>query len=222
MNSIRRFNKIEKKSLATEVYQNIKQGIITGTLVEGTRLLENEIADQMGVSRAPVREALTMLEGDRLIDFQVNQGAYVRKLNKDEIWEIYTARSLIEGYVASLAAKKASANDVNNLKQALKKVLEAAERGNLEETVTKDFEYHHLIWEISGHRLFMEILNNLEDQIRMFMAVQAHLFVHLIDSVEDHVKIVDAITNGDSEMASKTMQQHITDAGTLTLSHWQQ
>jgi DNA-binding GntR family transcriptional regulator len=221
MTSNRRFNKIEKKSLATVVYQNIKQGIFTGTLVEGTRLLENEIADQMGVSRAPVREALTMLEGDRLVNFQVNQGAYVRKLNKDEIWEIYTARSLIEGYVASLAAIKASSNDVNNLKQALKNVLEAAERGNFEETITKDFDYHRLIWEISGHRLFIEILNNLEDQIRMFMAVQAHLFVHLIDSVEDHVKIVDAITNGDSETASKAIQQHITDAGTLTLSHWQ-
>ncbi len=88
MNSICRFKKIEKKSLATEVYQNIKQGIITGTLVEGTRLLENEIADQMGVSWVPVRGALTMLEGHRLIDFQVSLGAYERKLNIDEAREI--------------------------------------------------------------------------------------------------------------------------------------
>jgi DNA-binding GntR family transcriptional regulator len=220
MISTRRYHKIEKKSLATEVYLHLKQGILNGTLVAGTRLLEIEIAEQMEVSRAPVREALRMLEADRLVDFQVNQGAYVRKLDKDEIWEIYTARSLIEGYVASLAAKRAGSEDVSRLKQALETVLRVAESGNFEATVAKDFDFHRLIWEISGHRLFIEILNQLEDQIRMFMTVQAPLFAHLIDSVKDHIEIVNAIANGDSETASKTIQQHITDAGTLTLSHW--
>ncbi len=220
MISTRRYPKIKKKSLATEVYLQLKQGILNGTLAAGTRLLEMEIAEQMGISRAPVREALRTLEADRLVDFQVNQGAYVRKLDKDEIWEIYTARSLIEGYVASLAAKRASSEDINRLKRSLESVLSAAERGDFEATVAKDFEFHRLIWEISGHRLFIEILDHLEGQIRMFMAVQAPLFAHLINSVKDHIGIVNAIANADSETASKTIQQHIQDAGALTLDQW--
>jgi DNA-binding GntR family transcriptional regulator len=220
MVSTRRYPKIKKLSLATEVYLHLKQDILNGTLAAGTRLLEMEIAEQMGISRAPVREALRMLEADRLVDFQVNQGAYVRKLDKDEIWEIFTARSLIEGYVASLAAKRASPEDITRLKQALENVLGAAESGDFEATVAKDFEFHRLLWEISGHRLFIEILDHLEGQIRMFMAVQAPLFAHLIDSVKDHTEIVNAIANGDSETASKTIQQHIQDAGTLMLDYW--
>jgi len=220
MISTRRYPKIEKKSLASEVYLHLKQGILNGALAAGTRLLEMEIAEQMGISRAPVREALRMLEADRLVDFRINQGTFVRKLDKDEIWEIFTARSLIEGTVASLAAKRAGPADVNRLKQALEGVLGAAESGDFEATVAKDFKFHRLLWEISGHRVFIEILDHLEDQIRMFMAAQAPLFAHLIDSVKGHTEIVTAIANGDSETASKTIQQHIQDAGILMLDNW--
>jgi DNA-binding GntR family transcriptional regulator len=220
MISTHHYHKIEKKSLATEVYHHIKQGILAGNLAAGTRLLEMEIADQMDVSRAPVREALRMLEADHLVDFQVNQGAYVRKLDRDEIWEIYTARSLIEGYVASLAAKRADSADVDRLKDGLELVLRAAESGDFEATIAKDFEFHRLIWEISGHKVFIEILNHLEDQIRLFMVEQAPLFKQLTDSVKDHIEIVNAIADGNAQTASKTIQKHITDAGALMLDHW--
>ncbi len=103
----------------------------------------------------------------------------------------------------SLAAKRANTEDINRLKLALERVLHAAERGDFEATVEKDFEFHRLIWEISGHRLFIKILDNLESQIRMFMAVQAPLFAHLIDSVKDHLEIVNAIASGDSETAAR-------------------
>ncbi len=215
-----RLHKIEKKSLATEVYLHLKQSILNGSLPSGTRLLEIDIAEQMEVSRAPVREALRLLQADHLVDFQVNQGAYVKELDKDEIWEIYTARSLIEGYVASLAAKKSTPEDVRCLKEALDAVLAAAVSGDSEATVARDFEFHRLVWKISGHRLFIDILNHLEDQIRMFMTVQAPLFAHLTDSVRDHIEITEAIARGEAEAASQAIQRHITEAGTLTLSHW--
>jgi DNA-binding GntR family transcriptional regulator len=222
MSSPPRYHKIERKSLAMEVYQHLKEGIMNGSLAPGTRLLEIEIAGQMEVSRAPVREALRMLEADRLVDFQISQGAYVRKLDKDEIWEIYTARSLIEGYVAGLAAKKAGSADIKRLKQALSTVLAAAESGDFSATVAEDFEFHRLIWEISGHRLFYETLTRLENQIHMFMTAQAPLFAHLSDSVKEHAEIVKAIATGDSETASSTIQTHITEAGALVLDNWTQ
>jgi DNA-binding GntR family transcriptional regulator len=216
-----RLQKVEKKSLTLVVYEELKEQILTGRIAPGSRLLEVEISSQMGVSRAPVREALRMLEAERLILFQVNQGAIVRILNKEETWEIYTARSLIEGYVASLAAKRAGQGDIARLKQALDAVLQVAKSDDFELTVAKDFEFHRLIWEISNHHLFFELLTDLEGQIRMFMALQAHLFTNLIDSVDDHIEIFTAIANGDAESASSAIQKHITQAGTLVMRDWE-
>ena len=215
-------SKVEKKSLALVVFEQLKEGILLGRLTPGTRLLEVEISRQMGVSRAPVREALRMLEAEQLIDFQVNQGAFVRSLSKDEVWEIYTARSLIEGYVAGLVAEKHTPEDLQGLDQALKAVLQVAKSGDFETTVEKDFRFHRLIWEMSNHRLFFETLTHLEGQIRMFMALQAHLFASLLDSVEDHIEIYNAIAEGDAERARNAIQQHITRAGRLVMDQWEE
>jgi DNA-binding GntR family transcriptional regulator len=215
-----KFEKIKRQSITTKVCDYLKQGILTGAILPGTRLLEAQIAEQMGVSRSPVRESFRLLEADGLIEIRPGQGAFVRRLTVDEVWEISTARSLIEGYVASLAAERATPGDVKRLRQALNRVDEAAQREDYEATVTADFDLHRLVWEISGHKVLYDILTRLEVQIRMFMAVQAPLFEHLYDSVRDHQAVVEAIASGNAEAAKVSIEQHIVEAGTLAISHW--
>jgi DNA-binding GntR family transcriptional regulator len=208
---------IEKKSLAQEVYFYLRNGILTGALAPGTRLLESQIAAEMKVSRAPVREALRSLEADRLIEFHVNQGSTVREMKPEEISEIYTARYVIEGYLATLAATRATPEDLKRLKKTTMQAVKAAESGNLEDTINADFETHRLIWEISGHKLFYDILLHLEIQIRLFMSLQAVLFTNLFDSVKEHQDIYTAIASKDPDATRRCIQHHIIEAGLMAL-----
>ena len=217
MDSLPHFDRIERKSTTEIVYEHLKESILDGSLTPGTRLVEAQIAEQMGISRSPVREALRLLEADRLIETESGRGTSVKRLSAEEIWEVYTARQLIEGYVAALAAQRATPADVSGLEAALEKVLALAEAEDYSGTVKADFEIHRLIWEASGHRLLCDILSRLDVQIRMFMAVQAPMFDHLYDSVEDHQRIIQAIAEGDAAAARESVEMHILAAGRLAV-----
>ena len=212
------FEKIKRTSVASQVYDHIKQSILSGSLLPGTHLAEPEVASQMGVSRSPVREAFQRLEADGLIEIHANQGAFVRGLCADEVQEIYTARRLIEGYMAEIAAQKATPADAERLRQAVAEVDEVARKQDCQATIKADFALHHLIWEIAGHQILFHVLARLEVHIRMFMAVQAPLFDHLYDSVESHHQFVEAIIMGDAEAAKVSIQQHIEEASMLTIA----
>jgi DNA-binding GntR family transcriptional regulator len=216
------FDKIEKESITSKVYSHIKESILSGAIASGAHLLEAQIAKQMGISRAPVREAFLQLEADGLVEVKANQGTFVRDLSGDEVWEIYTARCLIEGYAASLAAKRANPEDIEHLRQAMDEVLNTSKKGDYQTTVVADFKMHRLIWQISGHKIICEILERLENQIRMFMAVQAPLFEHLYDSVKDHKGIFECIARGDSEAARSSIEAHILEAGKMTVARLKQ
>lgn len=212
------FEKIIKGSISSRVYSDIKENILSGAIAPGAHLLEAQIAKQMGISRAPVREAFLQLEADGLVEARVNQGTFVRVLSNDDVWEIYTARSLIEGYAACLAAERATPEDIERLRQLLNDVLDTAKKGDYQATVVADFNMHQMIWQISGHKILGEILHRLENQIRMFMAMQAPLFEHLYDSVKDHKEIFEFISRGDPEAAKSSTEAHIIKAGKLTVA----
>jgi DNA-binding GntR family transcriptional regulator len=214
--------KIERTSIASQVYDYLRTSILKGLLPPGTHLATPQIAVDMGISRSPVREAFRLLEADGLVEIRTSQGAFVIGPTAHQVEEIYTARCLIEGYVAGLAAQKATPADVERLRLALDTVMAAARRGDYEATVTADFAFHRLIWEIAGHEIINDMLTRLEGKIRMFMAVQAPLFDHLYDSVSSHSEVVDMIAKGDPEAAKASIQQHISEAGTLTLKKMRQ
>ena len=216
------FDKIEKESISSKVYSHLKENILSGEIPAGAHLLEAQIAKQMGTSRAPIREAFLQLEADGLVEARANHGTFVRDLSIDDVREIYTARCLIEGYAASLAAKRATPEDIELLRQALNDVLDTAKKGDYQATVVADFNMHRMIWQISGHKIIYEILQRLENQIRMFMALQAPLFEHLYDSVKDHKEIFEYISRGYSEAAKSSTEAHILEAGKLTVAQLKQ
>jgi len=209
-------------SITSKVYEHIKQKILSGSLLPGTHLLETQIAEQMGVSRSPLREAFRLLQAYGLVETRASQGVFVRDLAADEVWEIYTARRLIEGYAASLAAQRATPEDIERLRRAMERADVAARKEDYQATIIADFDLHRLIWEISGHKVVYDILTRLEVQIRMFMVAQAPLFEDLYDSVRDHQRVIEAVAHGDAEAARASIEQHVIEAGTLVISRIEQ
>ena len=211
------FEKIKRISVVSQVHNRLKQGILDGSLLPGTHLAEPQIAAQMGVSRSPVREAFRLLEAEGLLEIRTSQGAFVCGLSTDQVREIYTARSLIEGYATELAAQNAMPADVERLRRAQAASIEAARREDYAATIEADFAFHRLIWEIAEHGILYDVLARLEVKIRMFMAAQAPAFDHLYDSVETHHQVIEAIAAGNAEAAKVGIQKHIDEAGMLAM-----
>lgn len=210
--------KVKRQPIANQVYEAVREAIFRGDMQPGSHLSEVDLSEQLGVSRAPVREALLQLEAEGIVELVPNKGAFVRGLSDIEVQEIYTARSLLEGYAAALAADQATPDDVKKIIKAAEKAKKMAETGNLQKTLDADFDFHRLVWSVSGHSLIESILEKLESQIRAFMIVQAPLFGELLNSVLDHQELADAIGNGDSDTARKIMTGHITTAGKKVLA----
>ena len=196
----------------------MREAIFRGDMKPGRHLSEVDLSEQLGVSRAPVREALLQLEAEGIVELVPNKGAFVRGLSYKEVEEIYTTRSLLEGYAVALAADHATPDDINKIAQAAEKAKQMAGTGNLMKTLDADFNFHRIVWSVSGHSLIESILGKIESQIRAFMIVQAPLFGELLNSVMDHQEVADAIGNGDSSTARKVMAGHITTAGKKVLA----
>ena len=214
MNSLQ---KVKRQPIATQVYEAVREAIFRGDMAPGSHLSEVDLSEQLGVSRAPIREALLQLEAEGIVELVPNKGAFVRGLSYKEVEEIYTTRSLLEGYAAALAAEHASPADINKIIKAAETAIQMAGTGDLWKTLDADFNFHRIVWNVSGHSLIESILEKLESQIRAFMVVQAPLFGELLNSVMDHQELAEAIGNGDSAAAREIMKTHITTAGEKVL-----
>lgn len=213
------FGKIKRQSISQQIYKKLKDRILDGDLPPGTHLLENKIAEQAGISRGPIREALRYLEADGLVEVRANIGTFVHTLTTEEITEIYTVRSLLEGYTTKLAAEKATRLGVEKLRRIMQAAQKSAKNGDLKETIKHDFDLHRQIWEMADHQILYDLLHHLEWRVRMLIALQAPLFSQLADSIQDHTIIVDAIAEGNGERASNLVQEHIKQAGALIIQH---
>jgi DNA-binding GntR family transcriptional regulator len=210
--------KVKRQPIANQVYETVREAIYRGDMTPGRHLSEVELSKQMGVSRAPVREALLQLEAEGIVELVPNKGAFVRGLSYEEVKEIYTARALLEGYAAALAAERAEPDDVNKIIKAAEEAKEAAGSGDLKKTLNADFIFHRKVWAVAGHSLIESMLERLESQIRAFMVVQAPLFSELLNSVLDHMEIATAIEKQDPIAARKNMERHINTAGKKVLA----
>ena len=213
------FEKIKRKSISQQIYEKLKERILDGDLPPGPHLLENKIAEQAGISRGPIREALRQLEADGLVEVRANIGTFVHTLTVEEVTEIYTVRSLLEGYTVRLAAEKATRQGVEKLRRIMRAANKAANNGDLKETVRYDFDLHRQIWEIADHQILYDLLHHLEWRVRMLITLQAPLFTQLADSIQDHSLIVDAIADGNGEKARDLVQEHIKQAGDLIIQN---
>lgn len=215
------YKKINKKTLSLEIYEYLRNLLSMGELKPGTRLLESEIAKDMAVSRAPVREALRKLEADGLVDFRINQGATVRKINAEEIWQIYSARYIIEGYLVMIAAEQRTPDDLIKLRRAIDDARAAVQSKDIQLIIRRDLEIHRIIWDISKHDLLRNILLQFESQILMIMNYQMKLFANEFDGTSFHEDLFDSISKNNGTLARTIIQKMIEAGFEALVDDWQ-
>lgn len=204
------------RTLDMEVTQRIRKLVLEGHLPPGTRLLENQLARELGVSAGTVRSALQALRHEGILDYQPNKGASVATLDARDAWEIYTLRNTLEAMGARLAAERMSAQATRALKGELDVMTRAAEDGDGKEALRSDRRFHRLIMAASQHRRLERMYDVVEVQTSLFMALTEQFHANASGVVELHRPLLEAIVAGDGATAETLAKEHNTaDGGRL-------
>lgn len=197
-------------SLSDQVYDHLRRSIICADLVPGEKLVELDIAAQMGTSQGPVREALQRLERDGLVERRARSATFVTSISTDEMFELFSIRSIIEGFAVRRTAQKISAAQCKVLDELVEKMAQAGSEKTMIMLAEYDMQFHRQIVEWSGSNSLYRAWTALFSQIQRFI-VQSHP-QHYSDFVEvgtRHQPIVDALRNHDGDGAAQAIQEHI-------------
>lgn len=207
---------IPRQTLGDQVATAITSAISVGRLKPGDRLVERDLAEILGVSRVPIREALKELEAIGLLVRISHKGTYVRDWTARDAEELCTYRSVIEGFAARLAARESDEADLANLEETLKRIKEAESAEDMLRTLSADLAFHEAVVNASKHTLLKRAFASISPLIRMLMAYQKYIYtldIELEELVSTHMQIAEAIRRRDEDGAERAMIAHIQDVG---------
>jgi DNA-binding GntR family transcriptional regulator len=199
----------ERKPLGQHVFDNLKQAVIRGNIAPGEWLVESHIADMLGISRTPVREALHKLERERLIERQPRGGFIVLGLNRDDIEETFGIRSVLEGYAASLATIRHQPKELRALEKKIDEFQQCLNNRQLDVLPEINTEFHELLYDLSKSPRLIHMINGLRDQIYRFrqMILKEEKMAHV--SNEDHIQMLKYMRKRDAEKVERLVREHI-------------
>ncbi len=201
---------ISRPTLRDQIKDALLQRILQGTYAPGERIVEIRVAQEFGVSQAPVREALRELEILRLIESEPFRGARVRGVRPEEIAEIYPVRAALEE-VAARAAAPRLAGDVEPLAEELEGMRATAAAGDLHRFVAHDVAFHRCIVAASGNRTLIEMWETLHVDLRTRLTLIQRGDLHEV--AERHVAVMQALDVGDGMLAGRLVREHIEGFG---------
>ena len=206
---------VNRTSLRTQIKEILLARILNGEYQPGDRLVEMQIAQEFGISQAPVRESLRELEALGFVESEPYRGTRVRAVTKAELTEIYPVRAALEEVAARVAAQRL-AGKVEALAAELAAMHQAAEKGDLYEQVQHDVEFHRLIVEASGNRVLQDVWRSLRIEARtLISALKADIGGHEI--AEMHRPVLEALAEGNAEKAGVLLRKHVEYFGELIL-----
>ena len=203
------------KQLRDVVFENLRDAIITQVLKPGERLMEIQLADEMGVSRTPVREAIRKLELEGLVVMVPRKGAYVAGVSMKDIHEVYEVRSALEMLAVTLAAERITDEELNALEQqVLRESEEEAKKdgSDLDNIIYIDSSFHDIIYQAARNQRLVQFVNILQEQLQRFRAASLARPGRSKTALEEHKQIVEALSERNGELASKLAQEHIENA----------
>jgi DNA-binding GntR family transcriptional regulator len=220
--SRRHLARIEQSTLADEVVKRVHDAIVVRQLRPGERLTESELAEQLGVSRSPVREALLRLATDRLVD-RTEQGTYVWEPTPDDVEEVFTLRAVLESLAAEWVIGRLEESDFDQLDLLIEEQLRAIEANDLVRSIAVDREFHGYICDATGYsrlsRWWNEIMGQWEVLLYSYLEHSPPGTPYV--AIDDHRAIADALRRRDLDRVvelHKTLNRRVCDQVRAILS----
>jgi DNA-binding GntR family transcriptional regulator len=192
-------------NLTELAYLSVKQHLLSGELTEGSRLTEEALSSQLGISKSPVREALTRLESEGLVVIESRRGAYVRKFTVRETRDLYNVRELLEVHAVGIA--KLSPELLRELSESVERTRYHLEHSDMVAHVEEDIRFHGLIAAATENDELCRMLENIQHKSLLSRAKTYHLSATTAPA--SHQKIYRALKAGNRAAAQQAMSEHI-------------
>lgn len=191
------------------VYEQLKMQILQGIIEPGTRMMEVELAEDMGVSRTPVREAIRKLEKEGLVTIEPRRGAYASDISLKDMVDTLEVREDLEGLAASLAAARITPEQVKELEEITASYREAIEKKDTESIIHYDEIFHKFIVSCAENETLSQIYNTVQELTLRFRYFYYDDFSRYESMPGEHRAMLAAISSGDSDLARDTSEKHV-------------
>ena len=219
MDSLTKLNLDDYKPLRDVVFENLRSAILEGKLKSGQRLMEVQLAEQLGVSRTPVREAIRKLELEGLVVMLPRKGAYVANISVKDLMDVLEIRACLEGLGASLAAERRDDEDIKKLESIEKEFEDAVRTQNIEILLKKDVEFHECIFEAANNKKLEKMINSIWEQVQRFRTTYVSDYNASMSLLDEHQAILKAIKEANVADAKKFAIEHIEKAEQFMLEN---
>ncbi len=209
----------DNQTIRKKVYEHLREQILKGQIAPNERLIEAKIAQDIGTSRTPVREALHSLEMEGLIESMPRIGYTVKTISDQEAVELWEIRCLIEGLAVRWAFEKAPEKLVKELRKNIARAEEQVSRGNLDAFVELDGQFHETIARLSGGQRLLELAQALRRYVLRYRIESVYLPDVALRAIEGHKEILRAVEKGDGAEISLAFKNHLEQSKRDTLRY---
>lgn len=203
-----KFGGLERTTTPEGVYRVLRAAILDGTVPPGGQLRERDIATDLGVSRSPLREALTRLEEEGLIVKIPFRGAFVVEVSAQDVAEIASIRLLVEPYAGELALETLRGSERPRLTQTVEELRQATEKNDIPASIDAHLQFHRLFYDFSGHGVLRGLWNGWETKLRLYLAVDHRSYSDLHDIAVEHERLAAVALEGDMDVFRRELAQH--------------
>lgn len=207
-------------TLKENVTNLLRQSIIDGTLPSGEELNQAQIAERLGISRGPVREALGQLEQEGLIRSVPYKGVVVTPLDPNYVRELYSLRIALETFALKIGMERRDPEEIDALGRIVEGMRAAAKRGDAPELARLDLRFHSTIIRMARNSLLERAWTPLKIGVQRCLHSRHRIYESLDEVVGTHPALLEAIQRGDVAAASELLEQHIIDAGAKLCGMW--
>jgi DNA-binding GntR family transcriptional regulator len=211
---------IKNTSIRKQTLDMLREAILTGELRPGQTLVEMDLSKQLGVSRAPIREALSILNSEGLLEIIPYHGTTVRRLTKTDIEELYSMRILLETFAVEQIITINDSQHIEVLKANYQQMVNAGNNNDLNAVNKIDREFHDALMAMSGHSLLMSMWQMVDMRVRQVMALVNRRNTDLTQIARNHLPLIVAIEEGNLAEAKRLLGLHVATAGDLIAEDW--
>lgn len=210
---------LQSSSLTTVVQQEIERAILVGEYAPGSKLIEATLAEKLGVSRGPVREAFRMLEEAGLVRNEKNRGVFVRDIPIDEAVEIFDLRAAMDELVGRQLAKNISPAQLKEIRGLVDQMEKAVKADDTRQYHLLNLRFHDRLVEMAGNRKLTAIYRKLIKELSLFRRLNLADGWLMPISAGEHRQIVKAIASGDADAAGRAMFDHVMESKERTIEN---
>jgi DNA-binding GntR family transcriptional regulator len=209
---------VERELLSHKAANILRHMILTGELSPGTRLVEDELAGQLGISRAPLREALSFLTQEGLVNGQPGRGTFVKGLTEQNVHDFFAVRTVLEVFAAEQCARRIEPPELDRLQGLTERMEEIVSVRSVTDYVALDIAIHRLIWDLSRSERAAYFLDTLIQPLKTYIQINAESYSDWPYVIALHRHLVEALASHDSALAGKRMLEHMANATSKALS----